>query len=199
MIREKLLKDMEFIMELDKLKTIERRIKVIGQDRKESVAEHSWHISLMAMLLAEYTNEEIDLLKVIKMLLIHDLVDIYAQDMSYDDNDSEASQKEKELAAAEKLYAMLDRHKADELRELWDEFEARETAESIFANLMDKLQPLLMNYKNDGGTWKEYNISKSEIYDIILPLKEISDELWCYANFIIEDASQKGIINKNII
>lgn len=155
MIREKLLKDMEFIMELDKLKTIERRIKVIGQDRKESVAEHSWHISLMAMLLAEYTNEEIDLLKVIKMLLIHDLVDIYAQDMSYDDNDSEASQKEKELAAAEKLYAMLDRHKADELRELWDEFEARETAESIFANLMDKLQPLLMNYKNDGGTWKD--------------------------------------------
>lgn len=199
MIREKLLKDMEFIMELDKLKTIERRIRVIGQDRKESVAEHSWHISLMAMLLAEYTNEEIDLLKVIKMLLIHDLVDIYAKDMSYDDNDSEASQKEKELAAAEKLYAMLDRHKADELRDLWDEFEARETPESIFANLMDKLQPILMNYRNDGGTWKEYNISKSEIYDIISPLKDISDELWCYANFIIEDASQKGIINKNII
>ena len=196
LFREKLLKDVEFIVEMDKLKTIKRKTKIIGQDKQEDDAEHSWHISLMAMILAEYTNEKVDLLKVIKMLLIHDLVEIYAGDTFCYDKEGNENKRERELAAAEKLYALLDRQRADELRDLWDEFEAMKTPESLFANSMDRLQPMIMNFKNDGGTWKEYDISKSEIYQRIAPVKASSDELWCYVNFMIEDAFQKRLINK---
>jgi putative hydrolase of HD superfamily len=196
LFREKLLKDIEFIIELDKMKSIYRKTNVIGEDRQEDDAQHSWHISMMAVILAEYTNEEIDLLKVIKMLLTHDLVEIYAGDTFCYDKEGNDSKKERELAAAEKLYNLLDRKKADELRALWDEFEAMETPESLFAHSMDRLQPLLTNYKNGGGTWKEYDVSKSDIYQRISPVKKSSDELWCYINYMIEDAFQKGMINR---
>jgi len=196
LFREKLLKDIEFIVEMDKLKTIKRKTKLIGLDEEEDDAEHSWHISLMAMILAEYANEKIDLLKVIKMLLIHDLVEIYAGDTFCYDTEGNENKRERELAAAEKLYALLDRQRADELRELWDEFEAMETPESQFANSMDRLQPMLMNCRNNGGTWKKYDVSKTEIYQRIAPVKASSDELWCYVNLMIEDAFQKRFINK---
>jgi putative hydrolase of HD superfamily len=195
LFREKLLKDIEFIIELDKMKSIYRKTNVIGEDRQEDDAQHSWHISVMAIILAEYTNEKIDLLKVLKMLLTHDLVEIYAGDTFCYDKDIESKRK-RELAAAEKLYNLVDRKKADELRALWDEFEAMETPESLFANSMDRLQPLLANYKNGGGTWKKYDVSKSDVYQRIAPVKQSSDELWCYVNYMIEDAFQKGLITR---
>ena len=114
LFREKLLKDIEFIIELDKMKSIYRKTNVIGEDRQEDDAQHSWHISMMAVILAEYTNEEIDLLRVIKMLLTHDLVEIYAGDTFCYDKEGNDSKRERELAAAEKLYNLLDRKKADE-------------------------------------------------------------------------------------
>ncbi|TJX15923.1 HD domain-containing protein [Tissierella creatinini] len=196
MFREKLLKDMEFIIELDKMKSIFRKTHIIGEDRYEDDAQHSWHISIMAMILSEYTNEKIDLLKVIKMLLAHDLVEIYAGDVFCYDEQGYIDNKEKEIAAAEKIFGILDHEKADELRSLWDEFEEMKTHESIFANSMDRLQPMLNNYKNNGGTWQEYDVSKSDIYKRIEPVKHSSDELWCYVNYMIEDAFQKGLINK---
>jgi len=196
LFREKLLKDMEFIIELDKMKSIFRRTSIIGQDRQEDDAQHSWHISIMAMILAEYTNEKIDLLKAIKMLLIHDLVEIYAGDTFCYDKEGNLSKRDREVAAADKIYGMLDHYKADELRALWEEFEEMKTPEAIFAASMDRLQPMLSNYKNNGGTWKQHDVSKSDIYQRIAPVKESSDELWCYVSYMIEDAFQKGLINR---
>ena len=196
LFREKLLKDMEFIIELDKMKSIFRRTSIIGQDRQEDDAQHSWHISIMAMILAEYTNEKIDLLKAIKMLLIHDLVEIYAGDTFCYDKEGNISKREREVAAADKIYGMLDNYKADELRALWEEFEEMKTPEAIFAASMDRLQPMLSNFKNNGGTWKQHDVSKSDIYQRIAPVKESSDELWCYVSYMIEDAFQKGLINR---
>ncbi len=196
LFREKLLKDMEFIIELDKMKSIFRKTKIIGEDRNEDDAQHSWHISIMAMILSEYTNDEVDLLKVIKMLLAHDLVEIYAGDTFCYDEQGNIDKKEKEIAAAEKIFGILDHEKADELRTLWEEFEAMKTPESIFANSMDRLQPMLNNYKNGGGTWKEYEVCKSDVYKRIDPVKHSSDELWSYVSYMIEDAFQKGLIQK---
>ena len=196
MFREKLLKDMEFIIELDKMKSIFRRTSIIGQDRQEDDAQHSWHISIMAMILSEYTNEKIDLLRAIKMLLIHDLVEIYAGDTFCYDKEGNLSKRDREVAAADKIYGMLDHYKADELRALWEEFEEMKTPEAIFAASMDRLQPMLSNYKNNGGTWKLHDVSKSDIYQRIAPVKESSDELWCYVSYMIEDAFQKGLINR---
>lgn len=196
MFRERLLKDIEFIVELDKMKSIFRRTSIIGQDRLEDDAQHSWHISIMAMILSEYSNEKIDVLKVIKMLLSHDLVEIHAGDTFCYDEEGNQSKRDREVAAADKLFIMLDHDKAEELRALWDEFEESETPEAIFANSMDRLQPMLNNYKNDGGTWKKHDVSKTDIYERISPVKKSSDELWCYVSYMIEDAFQKGLINK---
>lgn len=187
---------MEFIIELDKMKSIFRKTNIIGQDRLEDDAQHSWHISIMAMILAEYTNEKVDLLRVIMMLLTHDLVEIYAGDTFCYDEEGNQSKREREVAAADIIYGLLDHYKADEFRALWDEFEDMKTPESLFANSMDRLQPMLNNYKNNGGTWKKYDVSKSDIYERIAPVKDSSDELWCYVSYIIEDAFQKGIISR---
>lgn len=196
MFRERLLKDIEFIVELDKMKSIFRRTSIIGQDRLEDDAQHSWHISIMAMILSEYSNEKIDVLKVIKMLLSHDLVEIHAGDTFCYDEEGNKSKRDREVAAADKLFSMLDHDKADELRALWDEFEEEKTPEAVFAASMDRLQPMLNNYKNDGGTWKKHDVSKTDIYERISPVKKSSDELWCYVSYMIEDAFQKGLISK---
>lgn len=196
MKNKRLLKDIEFIVELDKMKSIFRQTSIIGEDRREDDAQHSWHISLMAMVLSEYTNEKVDLLKVIKMLLIHDLVEIYAGDTFCYDEIGNGDKRERELEAAEKIFGMLEEDKAMELRALWDEFEEIETVESKFATSMDRLQPMLSNYYNNGGTWKKFDISQSDIFKRISPVKESSDELWEFVEYLIEDAFDKGLINK---
>lgn len=196
MVSERLLKDMEFIVELDKMKTILRQTSIIGQDKREDDAQHSWHISVMAMVLAEYTNEEVDLGKVIKMLLTHDLVEIYAGDTFCYDKVGNDDKKERELLAAEKIFGILDEDKGKELRALWDEFEEMETKEALFAASMDRLQPMLSNYNNHGGTWKKFNVDKEDIYKRIAPVKKSSDKLWKFVETMIEDAQNKGLIKQ---
>lgn len=196
MINKRLLKDIDFIVEIDKMKTILRQTSVIGLDQRENDAEHSWHISLMAVMLQEYSNEKIDILKVIKMLLIHDLVEIYAGDTFCYDAVGNSDKRERELKAAEKIYGMLDIDKGGELRSLWDEFEKMKTPEALFAASMDRMQPMLSNYYNDGGTWKKYGVKKDSIYKRISPVEKTSDELWAYMKHIIEDAEKKGYIEK---
>lgn len=188
---------MDFIVELDKMKSILRQTSLINEDRREDDAQHSWHISLMAMLLAEYSNEKVDVLKVIKMLLTHDLVEIYAGDTFCYDEVGNSDKREREVAAAEKIFGMLDKDKGKELRALWDEFEEMKTPEALFAASMDRLQPMLNNYHNDGGTWKKFDVSKSDIYKRIGPVKDSSDELWGYVEYMLEDAHKKGFINKD--
>lgn len=185
---------MEFIVELDKMKSILRQTSLINEDRREDDAQHSWHISIMAMVLYEYSNEKIDVFKVIKMLLTHDLVEIFAGDTFCYDKKGNEDKKERELKAAEKIFGMLDEDKGGELRSLWDEFEEMKTPEALFAASMDRLQPMLNNYNNGGGTWRKFNISKEDIYKRIEPVKESSDELWTFVQHMIEDAYNKELI-----
>ncbi len=196
MLNENLLKDMEFIVELDKMKTILRQTSLISQDRYEDDAQHSWHISVMAMILSEYANEEIDTFKVIKMLLIHDLVELYAGDTFCYDKEANEDKREREVAAADKIFSMLSGDKGKEMRALWDEFEEMETTDALFAASMDRLQPMLNNYYNRGGTWKKFDVAQAEIYKRISPVKESSDDLWKFVEHMLEDAFDKGLINR---
>jgi putative hydrolase of HD superfamily len=196
LIRERLKKDIEFIVELDKMKSILRQTSLIGEDRREDDAQHSWHISIMAMILSEYANEDIDVCKVIKMLLTHDLVELYAGDTFCYDKVGNQDKKERELAAAEKIYGMLDEDKGKKLRELWDEFEEMKTPEALFAASMDRLQPMLNNYYNNGGTWKKFDVAQSDVYKRIGPVEKSSDELWGFVEYMLEDAFERGLINK---
>ena len=150
----------------------------------------------MAMILSEYANEDIDVCKVIKMLLTHDLVELYAGDTFCYDKVGNQDKKQRELAAADKIYGMLDEEKGKELRKLWDEFEEMETPEALFAASMDRLQPMLNNYYNNGGTWRKFNVAQSDIYKRISPVKKSSDELWNFVEYMLEDAFEKGLISK---
>lgn len=196
LISERLKKDIEFIVELDRMKSILRQTSLIGENRREDDAQHSWHISVMAMVLSEYANEDIDLCKVIKMLLTHDLVELYAGDTFCYDKVGNEDKRQRELAAAEKIYGMLDEDKGRELRALWDEFEGMKTPEALFAASMDRLQPMLNNYYNNGGTWKKFDVAQSDIYKRISPVEKSSDELWGFVKYMLEDAFDKGLINK---
>ena len=194
MISERLLKDMAFIVEIDKMKSILRQTSIIGEDRREDDAQHSWHISVMAMVLAEYSNEKVDVCKVIKMLLTHDLVEIYAGDTFCYDKTGNLDKRDRELAAAEKIYGMLSEDKGKELRALWDEFEEMKTPEALFAASMDRFEPILSNYYNNGGTWKKYDVAKEDIYIRVAQVKKSSNELWNFLEHLIEDAAEKGLI-----
>lgn len=196
MIDENLIKDMDFIVELDKMKTILRQTYIIDDERKEDDAQHSWHISLMAMVLSEYSNQEIDLFKTIKMLLIHDLVELHVGDTFCYDKEANLNKRKREEEAIEKIAGSLSGDKGGEIKKLWYEFEDMETVDSKFAAAMDRLQPMLSNYNNNGGTWKKFNISKKDIYKRIGPVREISDPLWKYVEVMLEDAYEKGYIRR---
>ena len=183
----------EFIITLDKLKNIQRRSYLISGDHTENSAEHSWHIALMAMLLAEYSNESIDLERTIRMLLVHDIVEIEAGDTyCYDDVVNQTQREEK---AADQLFNMLPDDQAEMMRALWDEFESGESSESRFAAAMDRLMPLLQSYHTQGKGWKENEISKSQVLERNGPIVDGSNSLWIYAEKLIEDAAEKGWLN----
>ena len=191
-----LLKDIEFVVELDKMKTILRQTSIIGDERREDDAQHSWHISIMAMILSEYSDERIDMLKTIKMLLIHDLVELHAGDTFCYDKEANKGKREREEEAIDEISKSLSGSKGRDIKELWFEFEDMETDEAIFAAAMDRLQPMLNNYNNDGGTWKKFNVSKGDIYKRIEPVKESSEKLWEFVKYMIEDAEDRGFITK---
>lgn len=193
-MNERLFKDMEFIVELDKMKSILRQTSLINEDKREDDAQHSWHIALMSMVLNEYANEKIDDKKVIKMLLIHDLVELYAGDTFCYDKKGNEDKEERELLAADTIFGMLNKEKGLEFRALWDEFEEMKTPEALFAASMDRLQPMLNNYYNGGGTWKKFGVDKESIYKRIEPVKKSSDKLWNFVEYMIEDAYSRGLI-----
>ncbi|WP_328527689.1 HD domain-containing protein [Nocardioides sp. NBC_00368] len=144
---------LEFIAEADRLKTILRASPLAAADRRENDAEHSWHLALMVLLLAEYADEPIDVGHAIKLVIIHDMVEIYAGDSPVFDAAAVVDQVERELAAADRLFTMLPPDQAGEIRALWDEFEAAQTPEARFCKAMDRLEPMLLNWLNRGGTW----------------------------------------------
>ena len=195
MENKRLDKQMEFIREIDKEKKIGRQTYLSDASRKENDAEHAWHMAIMAYLLAEYANEEIDVLKTIMMLLIHDLVEIDAGDTYAYDESGKATQWERELKAADRIFSLLPKEQGQKLRALWDEFEERETAEAKVARTMVNIQPMMLNDASDGLAWREHEVKLSQILKRNERTAEGSEALWEYAkeNFI-EPHVRKGDI-----
>ncbi len=181
MDKERLDKQLQFCLEVDKEKKIERQTYISDASRQENDAEHAWHMALMTLILSEYANEEIDILKTISMILIHDVVEIDAGDTYAYDEEAKKTQKERELKAADRIFAMLPEDQQVKFRALWDEFEAGETKEAKFARTMDNLQPLMLNNATDGRRWQEKGVRLSQILKRNERTPKGSEELWTYA------------------
>lgn len=185
-------KQIAFIMELDKIKKIGRQTYLSDASRKENDAEHSWHLALMAFVFAEYANEKIDVLKTMKMVLLHDVVEIDAGDTYAYDAEGNKTKRERELKAADRIFGLLPEEQRQEYRSLWDEFEEMETAEAKFANMLDKVQPLLLNDASGGKSWEEHGVKKSQVMARNVRVHEGSRQMWEYAKSLIEKNVELG-------
>ena len=194
MDKERFEKQLAFILEADKEKNIFRQTHLSGHGRQENDAEHAWHMAMMIYLLKEYANEPIDLAKTMMMALIHDIVEIDAGDTYAYDENAMASQAERERLAAERIFGMLPDDQRDELRGLFEEFEAGETAEAKFARTMDNLQPLMLNNSNDGGDWREHQVTKTQIMKRHARNQLGSEVIGAYTKNLIEENIRKGNI-----
>lgn len=191
-----LLKQVEFIKEIDKLKYIKRRTKLFGSDRHENDAEHSWHLAMMTLVLAEHSDRPIDVLRVLKMVLIHDLVEIDAGDTFIYDTSKNHTNTEQELIAAKRIFGLLPPEQAGEFIAVWEEFEEGISDEAKFARSMDRFEPLLQNTSNNGGTWAEFNVDYQKVYDKKKAIKNGSASIWTYAENLINESVEKGILVK---
>lgn len=191
-----LFRQIEFIREVDKLKYILRKTKLFNSDRAENDAEHSWHLALMAIILAEHANTSINVLKVVKMLLIHDIVEIDAGDTFIYDTQKSHDNTAEERRAAERIFGLLPNDQANELIAIWEEFEEQKTNEAKFARAMDRLEPLLQNVSNNGGTWNEFSVSYEQVYTKKQVIQQGSHLIWQYAEELLNDSVEKGILKK---
>ena len=196
MDRERLDQQFDFIKEIDKEKFIQRQTRLSDNVRRENDAEHAWHMAIMTVLLSEYANEKIDVLRTVTMLLIHDIVEIDAGDTYAYDEEGLKTQRERECQAADRIYALLPEDQQSKLRDIWEEFEAGETPEAKFAHTMDNLQPAMLNVVNNGVAWKEHGIAISQIMKRNAHTAEGSQVLWDYA---YENFFKKNIDDGNII
>lgn len=190
-------RQIDFILEADKLKNTLRRTILLDRSRHENSAEHSWHIALLALVLTEYAaRDAIDVFQVVKMLLVHDLVEIDAGDTYCYDDEGRQDQALRELQAADRIFNILPEDQARSFIKLWEEFEARETPESRVANALDRLQPFLHNYFTEGQTWQANDIKSSQVVSRMRPVEDGSPFLWKYIEALIEDAILKGYLSK---
>ncbi|HEV2614542.1 MAG TPA: HD domain-containing protein [Gammaproteobacteria bacterium] len=187
---------MAFILEIDKLKHILRRTSLLDMSRRENDAEHSWHLAMMAIVLAEYAAPEVNISRVIRMVLLHDLVEIDAGDtFLYDDVHAE-SKAEREQQAADRIYGLLPKDIGEELVNLWHEFEERKTPDAKFAACMDRIQPVLHNYFTQGGTWKIADASHERAMSHMLFIKEASEPLFALVESLMSDAVENGFLKR---
>ena len=193
---ENLAQQIAFIKEIDKLKYIKRKTCLFNSTRNENDAEHSWHLAMMALVLSGQSNEKVDLLKVIKMLLIHDIVEIDAGDTFLFDTTKNHTNTDEELVAAKRIFGLLPEEQAAELITIWEEFEAGESAEAKFAKAMDRFAPMMQNASNNGGTWAEFNVPYETIIEKKKRIKEGSEVVWDYAKDLVDQSLAKGKINK---
>lgn len=193
-INERLKKQLEFSLEIDKEKNIFRQTHLSGHGRNENDAEHAWHMAIMAFLLKEYANEEVDISKVMLMCLIHDVVEIDAGDTYAYDEVNLKTQKEREDKAKERIFSMLPDDQKDILISLFDEFEEGKTPEAKFAKAMDNLQPLLLNNSNNGGDWRMHGVNKTQVYGRQGKTAEGSEILFNLTDTLIKENIRKGNI-----
>lgn len=185
---------LDFIIEIDKMKSIMRRSLTYDGSHYENDAEHSWHLAVMALALERYAARPVNMERVLKMTLIHDLVEVYAGDTFAFDAAATVGQKEREELAADKIFAMIPEGAA--LRALWEEFDEGKTADAAFAVALDRLQPLLANHLNEGHTWRMGNVDSAAVYRRIDPLREAIPALWDIVCKMVEDGIEKGYIRR---
>ena len=191
---ERLQKQLDFILEIDKEKNIFRQTHLSGHGRNENDAEHAWHMAIMAYLLQEYSNERIDVARVMLMCLIHDVVEIDAGDTYAYDAEGLKTQKAREEAAKERLYSMLPEDQKADLVAIFDEFEERKTPEAKFARALDNLQPLLLNHSNGGGDWKNHDVTAEQVYGRQSRTREGSEKLFEVTDQILKENIAKGYL-----
>ncbi len=213
MENERLKKQLEFLLTLDKLKNVYRQTYILCDDlpqgskefddnfkekkplpRRENDAEHSFSLAIAAAVLAEYSNEPVDVAKVMKMVLVHDAVEIYAGDTYCYDDEGAKTKEAREKAAAEKIFGTLPEEQAAEYRALWDEFERNDTPEARFSNAMDRIQPLLLNYSREGYSWKEHGVNSSQVRKRFDKVKDGSEELGRMVDDLLEKAIENGFL-----
>ncbi len=196
---DRLERQIDFLLEADRLKQVLRMTRVTDGSRRENTAEHSWHLALFAVVLAEHADEPIDVAKVIRMALLHDLVEIDAGDTFAYDEAGYETKAERELAAADRLFGLLPPVQDLALREIWDEFEAGLSAESRFAHALDRLQPVLLNHHRGGGPWMEHGISKERVLARNRPISAGSEALWSLAQRRIDDLDRRDLFAVDVV
>lgn len=213
MENERLKKQLEFLLTLDKLKNVYRQTYILCDDlpqgskefddnfkekkplpRRENDAEHSFSLAIAAAVLAEYSNEPVEVAKVMKMVLVHDAVEIYAGDTYCYDDEGAKTKETREKAAAEKIFGTLPEEQAAEYRALWDEFERNDTPEARFSNAMDRIQPLLLNYSREGYSWKEHGVNSSQVRKRFDKVKDGSEELGRMVDDLLDKAIENGFL-----
>ena len=192
MSSDRLSQQLAFIIEIDKLKSILRQTLITDGSRRENSAEHSWHLAVMAPLLAEYAPEPVDVSRAIRMLLVHDIVEIDAGDTFAYDMHGNESKAERELQAADRIFGLLPEDQQREYRALWEEFELRDTADARFANALDRLQPLLNNYRTQGGTWRIHKLNRTQVVKRMEPVREFLPTVYPIVEQYLSDACARG-------
>lgn len=191
---EKLQKQIKFAIVIDEMKNIFRRNLIIDGSRRENDAEHSWNLAMLAMLFEEYSTEKVNIEKVLKIALVHDLIEVYAGDTFAYDVKGNEDKLQREIESANKLFGILDPEQGAEIRALWDEFEAKETPESKYANAIDRIQPLINNYMTNGHTWKEGDVHAPQIYKRMDIIRTTTPALWPIVEGIISTSIEIGIL-----
>ena len=192
MTSDQLHRQLEFVTEIDQLKQVFRQTLLIADGRRENDAEHSWHLAIMACLLVDTAAETVDLLRVVKMLLIHDVVEIDAGDTFAYDVEGNEGKLQRERAAADRLFAILPAEQGQEFRHLWEEFEAMKSPEARFAAAIDRFQPLLLNYHSGGATWRRHGVRRAQVVKRNRHIRDGAPELWDYAKELIARAVDEG-------
>lgn len=193
---EKLQKQIKFALVIDEMKNIFRRNLIIDGSRRENDAEHSWNLAMLAMLFEEYSTEKVNIERVLKIALVHDLVEVYAGDTFAYDAKGNEDKLQREIESANKLFGILDPVQGAEIRALWDEFEAKETPESKYANAIDRIQPLINNYMTNGHTWKEGDVHAPQILKRMDIIRTTTPALWPIVEGIIATSIEIGILKK---
>lgn len=191
-IEDRLRQQLAFLIEVDRLKTVLRQSPLAAVDRRENDAEHSWHLALMVVILAEHADEKINVGHTVELVLVHDLVEIYAGDTPLYDVEMDVDQDERERAAAEALFGLLPEDQAVRVRALWDEFEARQTPEARFAKAMDRLEPLLLNWMARGGTWRTPGVTADDVRARKAVIGDASASLWAAGRELIDEGERRG-------
>ncbi|HYF78285.1 MAG TPA: HD domain-containing protein [Symbiobacteriaceae bacterium] len=193
MSSERLSQQIQFILEIDKLKQVVRQTKIMGGQRQENTAEHSWQLAVMALVLSEHANEPVNALHVVKMLLVHDVIEIDAGDTWSFDDKGYLDKEERERLAAKRIFALLPPDQAAPLHAIWEEFEEMRTPESRFANALDRLMPMLHNFHNDGGTWRREGVTMQKVLARQSAIAKGSQALGDYSLALLEQARKLGI------